>query len=161
MCELVLLLGVASISPSLEASFFASTSVNSVVSPHSPQLTPPPRSGCLTTAAAVQECLPYNVTHISKRDRALLPLCKEPPSPRCSLSALSLFFRTGFSERHSLIRSCFLLLQTQTVWRKLHSETYNWLPVFTEVSLKVPLLQSGSFYFLVLYVTRIMAPTLA
>lgn len=38
---------------------------------------PPPRSGCLTTAAAAQECLSYNVTHISKCESSLLLLCRE------------------------------------------------------------------------------------
>lgn len=82
VCELVLIPGAASTPPSLEASFFKDCSGF----PHSPQFTPPPLPGCLTTAAAVKECLPYNVTHISKSDRALLPLCKEPLSPRWSLS---------------------------------------------------------------------------
>lgn len=66
---------VASTSPSLEASFLASTSMNAAPPPQ-PPAAPPPRSGCLTTAAAVQECLPYNVTHISERESALLPLCR-------------------------------------------------------------------------------------
>lgn len=76
--------------------FLANTSMNAVVSPTAPPPHPrslPPRSGCLTTAAAAQECLPYNVTHISKHESALLLLCKEPESPRCSLSALGLFFQ--------------------------------------------------------------------
>lgn len=89
---------------------------------------PPPRSGCLTTAAAVRECLPYNVTHISKRQSALLLLCKEPVSPRCSLSALSLFFRTRFTERHSLMSHCQLTFPAAANTNCTETPTYSWAP---------------------------------
>lgn len=89
---------------------------------------PPPRSGCLTTAAAVQECLPYNVTHISKRQSALLLLCEEPVSPRCSLSPLSLFFRTRFTERHSLMSHCRLTFPAAANTNCTETLTYSWAP---------------------------------
>lgn len=76
--------------PSLEWGLFLSHQHFTPLPPPHPLIR---RSGCLTTAAAVQECLPYNVTHISKCESALLLLCVGPLSPRRSLSRLGSFLR--------------------------------------------------------------------
>lgn len=113
---------------------------------------PPPRSGCLTTAAAVQECLPYNVTHISKRQSALLLLCKEPVSPRCSLSALSLFFRTRFTERHSLMSHCQLTFPAAANTNCTETPTYSWAPSLPRFPSRI--LNEQAFIFSVVTKTR-------
>lgn len=111
----VLIPAVASTPPSPEASFLNDCSGF----PHSPQFTPPPPPGCLTTAAAVQECLPYNVTHISKCDRAL-QVCAKSRWVHAGLCLRSLCL----SEPGSASVPCW------SVHVRLPSLTYSWRPAF-------------------------------
>lgn len=136
--------------PSLEASFLPTLQCMQWFPPPPPPTSrSPPRSGCLTTAPAVQECLPYNVTHITKRESALLLLCKEPLSSCRSLSSVSLFFR--FGERPSLRSESVFHISCCCKHKhfggrftcKNTEQLNNKLPVFTSDYLK---LERESFY---------------